>query len=197
MQAFVVAWVLFGLWFLHLGIGAAVFGLSVQLWPEYKCDQIPTPLGVSVFAGCAAMTNSFFGLANTCVDFLDLRVLMIFETLVSIFYLGTGVYLCVNLPHIASCTTTDETARYSRITNNITNGGCSYGGVTPIYPQATEFSSEDLTIKRCQIAQADYIFEFAGFLLGLWMVWLVHLHRNFGGNTTPDGDSTSEDGDDV
>lgn len=78
------------------------------------------------------------------------------------------------LKGVSSCTDNSVTAIKERFENKILNGGC-IGDYCYIGGTGDDDYS-DLT-RRCQRAQADYVFEFLGLVLGLALVtlgWMLH-----------------------
>lgn len=86
---------------------------------------------------------------------------------------------------VLSCTATDDASLDSRAVNKILNGGCVHDKDGLICPHAISLGGADLTSGRCQMAQADYVFEYAGFVFGLSMVCMGYLLHRRGRGGTP------------
>lgn len=86
---------------------------------------------------------------------------------------------------VLSCNAADDASLYSRVANKILSGGCIHDGKDLACPHAASPSGTDFTASRCQMAQADYVFEYAGFVFGLFMVSMGYLLHRRGRGGTP------------
>jgi hypothetical protein len=89
---------------------------------------------------------------------------------------------------VTSCTATDDETAAHRYLNKIINGGCKTEKNTiPYCPKAMTSDGKDNTISPCQMAHADFVFMYNGFLFALAMIFMVYLlaRRGRGGTPTP------------
>ncbi|KAI0868074.1 hypothetical protein GGS24DRAFT_494850 [Hypoxylon argillaceum] len=169
-----------------LFIAAVVLALSVTLAREQAIGQVPPETGFGTFVGAAGFFASVFGMAALWFDQINGKILISLDTLVSVFYLAGAISLTIAMKNVPSCTATDGTSQYYRGINKIISGGCVHSSEGPLCPHVISADGKDLTQGRCQMAQADYVFEYAGFILGLVMVFMGYiLHRRGRGGAPP------------
>ncbi|KAJ8114559.1 hypothetical protein ONZ43_g4873 [Nemania bipapillata] len=168
-------------------ISAVVLALSVTLARQQSVGAVPPETGFGTFVGSAGLVASAIGMAGLWFDQINGKILMGLDTLMSLLYLAGASALLVAVKIVSSCTATDDISEVQRVTNKIMNGGCVGSDEGPICPNAFSLDGKDLTKSRCQIAKADYVFEYAGFIFGFAMVavgFLLH-RRGRGGTPTP------------
>lgn len=81
--------------------------------------------------------------------------------------------MTIALKSVTSCVSNDDVNRALRFENKLLNGGCYGDGVETV----CGVGSEDALVSRCQRIQADYVFEFLGFIFGLAVIalgWMLH-----------------------
>jgi hypothetical protein len=84
--------------------------------------------------------------------------------------------MTVAMKGVPNCTDTDEVSIALRYLNKLLNGGC----FTENNGNSAGCSIDgnlSVTIGRCQRIQADYVFEFLGFVFGLGVIalgWVLH-----------------------
>ncbi|KAI0452950.1 hypothetical protein F5B21DRAFT_505857 [Xylaria acuta] len=166
-------------------IAAVVLGLSVTLARHQAIGQVPPQTGFGTFAGAAGFFASVFGMAALWFDHIDGKILMGLDTVVSFLYLAGAVSLTVALQSVSSCTSMSDESQYNRYINKILNGGCIHIEKGPLCPHAVSSDGKDLTPGRCQTVQADYVFEYVGFIFGFAMVFLGYVLNRRGGGGTP------------
>ncbi|KAI0469222.1 marvel domain-containing protein [Xylaria cf. heliscus] len=168
-----------------LVIAAVVLGLSVTLARHQAIGQVPAQTGFGTFAGAAGFFASVFGMAALWFDHIDEKILMGLDAVVSILYLAGAISLTVALQNVSSCTAMDDESQYDRYFNQILNGGCIHTEKGPLCPHAVNADGKDITPGRCQTAQADYVFEYVGFVFGMVMVCLGYFLNCRGRGGTP------------
>jgi hypothetical protein len=92
--------------------------------------------------------------------------------------------LVVALKSVSSCTDKGAFATSERFDNKILNGGCITSSDGVPYCYVGDGTFEDgwpQTIGRCQRAEADYVFEFIGFIFSLGLIVLGFLAYRRGG----------------
>ncbi|KAI1736464.1 hypothetical protein F4680DRAFT_432221 [Xylaria scruposa] len=118
-------------------------------------------------------------------DSISGKCLLGLDAVVSILHLAAAISLTVALQTVSSCTAMDQESQYDRYYNKILNGGCVHIEKGPPFCYALDSDGKDLTPGRCQTAQADYVFEYIGFIFGIVMVCLGYvLYRRGRGGTT-------------
>lgn len=93
--------------------------------------------------------------------------------------------LTVAMEGVSSCTAMDDLSQYDRYINDILNGGCIHTNKAPLCYHAVSSDGKDLTPGRCQAAQADYVFEYIGFIFGIAMVCLGYVLNRCGHGGSP------------
>ncbi|KAI1420876.1 hypothetical protein F5Y12DRAFT_719095 [Xylaria sp. FL1777] len=166
-------------------IAAVVLGLSVTLAKHQVVDQVPAETGFSTFVGASGFLVSAVGMAALWFDRIEGKLLTGLDAIVSVFYLAAAIFLTVALKNVSSCTATDDVSEYNRITNIILSGGCVTVAKGQACLYATGLDGKDLTIGRCQMARADYVFEYVGFIFGFAMIGIGYLLSRRGRGGTP------------
>ncbi|KAF2998754.1 hypothetical protein E8E14_004303 [Neopestalotiopsis sp. 37M] len=166
--------------------GAVVLGLSVTLAKQQREGSPPTETSFGSFTGAFGIIASAIGLLALWVDKISPLVTMIIDALASIFYLAGGIALVLALKSVTSCTSKDISGELTRFANKILNGGCIKNDDGEPYCYVGDRSDSDNVhypdlVGRCQRAQADYVFEFLGFVVGLALVALGFLAWRRGG----------------
>ncbi|KAI4596706.1 hypothetical protein KJ359_005048 [Pestalotiopsis sp. 9143b] len=165
--------------------GAVVLGLSVTLAKQQREGSPPSETSFGSFTGAFGIIASGIGLASIWISMISPITTLVLDALASIFYLAGGIALVLAMKSVKSCTATDNASDAARFNNKILNGGCvtDDNGNPWCYVGRAENSDgvhPDL-IGRCQRAQADYVFEFLGFVVGLGLVALSFLAYRRGG----------------
>ncbi|KAI0907357.1 hypothetical protein F4823DRAFT_564922 [Ustulina deusta] len=166
-------------------IAALVLGLSVTLAKHQAVGQVPPETGFSTFAGASGFVASVVGMAALWFDCIDGKIVMGLDALVSIFYLAGSISLTVAMRSVSSCSATDKVSEYNRVTNKILSGGCITIEGNLVCLHAATSGGKDLTPGRCSMAQADYVWEYVGFSLGVLMVFTGYLLSRRGRGGTP------------
>ncbi|KAI0403443.1 hypothetical protein F4802DRAFT_289422 [Xylaria palmicola] len=168
-----------------LVVAALVLGLSVTLASHQVVGVVPSPTGYGTFLGAVGFFASVFGLAGLWLDNIDEKILMTLDTVVSLLYLGGATFLTTAMSGVSSCTATDSTSIYNRVTSDILSGGCDIteGGMLCLH--AVSPDGRDLTPARCLTALADITFEYVGFVFAMIMVCLGHVLSRRGGGGPP------------
>ncbi|GAW15930.1 hypothetical protein ANO14919_053520 [Xylariales sp. No.14919] len=173
---------------------SVVLGVSVSLAKQQGDGPVPPQTGLGAFVGTAGLIVAVLGMAALWINRLNRKSLVYLDALMSAFYLAAAISLTLAMKGVSSCTATDQASRYSRFTNMILNGGCVHPGKDTICPYVTSASGEDLTTARCQMAEADYTFEYGGFVFSLIMVVVGFiLHRRGRGGPPNAGSATAFD----
>ncbi|KAI8634398.1 hypothetical protein F5Y19DRAFT_470584 [Xylariaceae sp. FL1651] len=154
---------------------AVVLGLSVTLAKYQKYGSVPPETGFSIFVGTIGFFASTVGMATMWFDRINGKILIGLDMFVAVLYFAAAISFTVGLRGVSSCTSTHDNAVYSRITNQILSGGCVETDKGLLCLNAFSSDGKDLTPSRCYMAHTDYIFEYAGFLLGFAMAGLSYI----------------------
>ncbi|KAI0550339.1 hypothetical protein F4679DRAFT_594787 [Xylaria curta] len=166
-------------------IASVVLGLSVTLARHQVTGEVPPQTAFGTFVGAAGFFASVIGMAALWFDSISGKGLLGLDAVVSIFHLAAAISLTVALRNVSSCTAMDQESQYDRYYNKILNGGCVEIEKSPPFCYALGSDGKDLTPSRCLTAQADYVFEYIGFIFGIAMVCLGYVlcRRGRGGTT--------------
>ncbi|ETS85651.1 hypothetical protein PFICI_03676 [Pestalotiopsis fici W106-1] len=167
--------------------GAVVLGLSVTLAKQQHEGKPPSETSFGSFTGAFGIIASGIGLFALWFDKISPLVTMIIDALASIFYLAGGISLVLALKSVKSCTGKDAVSEVTRFTNKILNGGCTTKNGQLWCYVGSDADNDGIhpdLIGRCQRAQADYVFEFLGFIVGLALITLGFLAWRRGGSRT-------------
>ncbi|KAI0129115.1 marvel domain-containing protein [Xylariales sp. AK1849] len=165
--------------------GAVVLGLSITLAKQQVVGSPPSETSFSSFVGAFGIVVSAIGLLSLWLSKISPMITIVIDALASVFYLAGGIALTVALKGVSSCTSNDDYAVLTRFENKLLNGGCvtdNDGKVVGCF--AGDDDRASLTIGRCQRVQADYVFEYLGFIFGIAIIalgWMVHKR---GGNSS-------------
>ncbi|KAI1108056.1 hypothetical protein F5Y14DRAFT_445774 [Nemania sp. NC0429] len=167
-------------------IGGVVLALSITLTKHQESGQAPSETGFAAFTGAAGLLTSGLGMVALWYERISGSLIVALDGIVSSFYLAGAIAFTIAMKSVLSCTATDNASVYSRATNSILNGGCddSYDKLQEC-PFAFTEDGKDLTPGRCQVAQADYVFEYAGFVFGVCMIFMSYLINRRGRGGTP------------
>ncbi|KAI0438935.1 hypothetical protein F4803DRAFT_533179 [Xylaria telfairii] len=166
-------------------VASVVLGLSIALTRHQAIGPVPPQTGFGTFAGAAGFFASALGMWGLWFDHIDGKILISLDTLVSFIYLAGAVSLTMALESVSSCTAMDDVSQYDRYVNDILNGGCVHTHKAPLCFHAVSPDGKDLTPGRCQTAQADYVFEYIGFIFGIAMVFLGYVLNRRGRGGSP------------
>ncbi|KAI0854524.1 hypothetical protein F4860DRAFT_523311 [Xylaria cubensis] len=163
-------------------ITSVVLGLSITLARHQVTGEVPPQTAFGTFAGAAGFFASVIGMVALWFDSINGKGLMGLDAVVSFLHLAAAVSLNVALQTVSSCTAMDPESQYDRYYNKILNGGCDHTKQGSICYGVDSYG-KDLTPGRCETAQADYVFEYIGFIFGVTMVCLgyVLIRRGRGG----------------
>ncbi|KAI2612177.1 marvel domain-containing protein [Hypoxylon fragiforme] len=162
--------------------GAVVLGVSVTLAKHQSVGSPPSETSFGSFCGAFGILVSLVGFGALFVDKIPVMVMMAADGLAAAFYLAGGIALTIALKPVPSCTDTDDYSRYQRYTNKILNGGCQQVADINICPGGQD---DDALRSLCQRTQADFVFEYLGFVFAVAVVALsFFLHRSGGGSRT-------------
>ncbi|KAI0205579.1 hypothetical protein F4808DRAFT_238337 [Astrocystis sublimbata] len=165
----------------HLGImvrgcllitGAIVLGISITLAKHQAVGRVPPETGFSAFAGAIGIVASIVGMVALWCERLEGGILRFVDTFVALSYLAGAISLNVALRGIRHCNATDMESKDARYTNSILNGGCVDVDKGTLCYAVSADGKRDLTPDRCVSATADYIFQYAGFVIAIVMVLL-------------------------
>ncbi|KAI5926506.1 hypothetical protein F4810DRAFT_654692 [Camillea tinctor] len=169
-----------------LAFGAVVLGLSVSLAKHQAIGSPPSETSFSSFCGAFGIIVTVIGILAFFFDKIPYTIVLGADALASVFYLAAAIALTVALRPVSSCTSSDLIQRAYRYNNKLLNGGCLHrnGLVCPNAGSGGGNSYDSYTSGRCQMTQADYVFEYLGFLFGAAMVIVGFLayRRNGGGS---------------
>ncbi|KAI0015000.1 marvel domain-containing protein [Xylariomycetidae sp. FL0641] len=165
--------------------GAVVLGLAVTLSKQQKIGSVPSETSFSIFAGAFGILAAIIGLLHVFWDKIPALVVMAIDGLACVFYLAGGIALTIALKSVSSCTSKSDEALSERFFNKILNGGCrEKGGETFCFAGRDDDHPASYTTGRCQRAQADYVFQYLGFIFGLAAIATTfYLHKRGGGST--------------
>jgi hypothetical protein len=165
------------------GIIASAIGL-LALWVD-KISPLVTMIIdalASIFYLAGGIVSSF---TTNGLPFHSLPTFSYFIALISNL-LEIQKALVLALKSVTSCTSKDISGELTRFANKILNGGCIKNDDGEPYCYVGDRSDSDNIhypdlVGRCQRAQADYVFEFLGFVVGLALVALGFLAWRRGG----------------
>ncbi|KAI1848489.1 hypothetical protein JX265_008729 [Neoarthrinium moseri] len=160
--------------------GAVVLGLSVTLAKHQVIGSAPTESSFGSFAGAFGIIVSAVGLVALWVDKISPFIPLALDALASVFYLAGGIALTVALKGVSSCTNMNNEAARQRYDNKLLNGGCINTDQGPACAVEDDYA---LTGSRCQRVQADYVFEYLGFIFGVAIIGLGYVLHRKGGST--------------
>ncbi|KAK8101281.1 hypothetical protein PG999_011655 [Apiospora kogelbergensis] len=162
---------------------AVVLGLSVTNAKHQVIGNPPAETSFGSFAGAFGVLVSLVGLAALFIDKIPAFLVMAADALAGIFFLAGGIAMTLALKSVGSCTNNEDKYQYFRFLNKLLNGGCvdigngkqscGGGGLT-----------NDALVGRCQRAQADYVFEYIGFIFSVAIIALGWVLHKKGGNGT-------------
>ncbi|KAI8628789.1 marvel domain-containing protein [Xylariaceae sp. FL1651] len=167
--------------------GAVVLALSVTLAKQQVVGSPPAETSFSSFAGAFGIIVSALGILAISIQRIPRVGVMAADALASVFYLAGAIALTVALKPVPSCTSSSDVARNLRYHNKLLNGGCTHVKEELICPNAGSGSGNDVdnyTSGRCQRVQADYVFEYLGFVFGVASIIVTFLAHRRGGTTT-------------
>ncbi|KAK8058773.1 hypothetical protein PG994_009221 [Apiospora phragmitis] len=157
---------------------AVVLGLSVTNAKHQVFGNPPPETSFGGFTGAFGVLVSLVGLAALFIDKIPTFFVMAADALASIFFLAGGIALTLAMKNVSSCTSGDKLGDLQRVNNKILNGGCTDGGNDVTYCGISSSPSwKDDLHGRCQSVQADYVFEFIGFIFGIAIIalgWVLH-----------------------
>ncbi|KAI1491009.1 hypothetical protein F5X96DRAFT_633375 [Biscogniauxia mediterranea] len=169
-----------------LVFGAVVLALSVTLAKHQTIGSPPSETSFSSFCGAFGIVVTALGILAFFFDKIPFIIVLGADALASVFYLAGAIALTVALKPVSSCTSSDVTQRLLRYNNKLLNGGCWHndGLVCPNAGSGSGNSYDSYTSGRCQMTQADYVFEYLGFLFGaaVIVVGFMYHRRNGGGS---------------
>ncbi|KAI0181160.1 marvel domain-containing protein [Hypoxylon sp. FL1284] len=162
--------------------GAVVLGVSITVAKHQTIGSPPSETSFGSFCGAFGILVSLIGFGALFVDKIPSIVMMAADALASAFYIAAAIALTVALKSVPSCTDKDDFDKYQRFNNKLLNGGCQYVKDQPICPNAYD---DDQLSSLCQRVQADYVFQYLGFIFGVAIIGMTFfLHRSGGGRTT-------------
>lgn len=162
--------------------GIVVLGISVTLAKQQVIGAVPPETGFGSFAGAFGLITCAVGLGSLWIDKIPTILVVGADALASIFYLAGGIALTVALQSVSSCTSTDDTITYDRLTNKLLSGGCINKDGRLFC--ASMDNENEKGIGRCQSVQADYVFQFLGFIFGVGAIAIGWMIKKRGGGTT-------------
>ncbi|KAK8031782.1 hypothetical protein PG990_001516 [Apiospora arundinis] len=162
---------------------AVVLGLSVTNAKHQVIGNPPAETSFGSFAGAFGVLVSLVGLAALFIDKIPGFFVMAADALASIFFLAGGIALTLALKSVGSCTDNADIYQFYRFRNKLLNGGCQDIGNGKSVCGGGEITNNDL-VARCQRAQADYVFEYIGFIFGIAIIALGWVLHKRGGNGT-------------
>ncbi|KAH9887434.1 marvel domain-containing protein [Xylariomycetidae sp. FL2044] len=149
--------------------GAVVLGLSVTLAKNQAIGNVPSETAFSSFCGAFGLLVSAVGILAVFIDKVPPFVVMAADGLASVFYLAAGIALTLALKPVSSC----ENNR-NLYFNKLLNGGCQHieGYELPVCPNygSNDLNDNSKAAGRCHQVQADYVFEYLGFVFGLGVI---------------------------
>ncbi|KAI1497741.1 hypothetical protein F5X99DRAFT_395906 [Biscogniauxia marginata] len=169
-----------------VAFGAIVLGLSVTLAKQQAVGNPPSETSFSSFCGAFGIIVAALGILSFFIDKIPFMIMLGADALASVFYLAAAIALTIALKPVSSCTSNGIVERGQRIENKLLNGGCLESGYCPNAGSDNGNSYDSYTGGRCQRVQADYVFEYLGFLFGVAVVAVTFLlyRRGKGGPQT-------------
>ncbi|KAI1659454.1 marvel domain-containing protein [Daldinia decipiens] len=160
--------------------GAVVLGLSVTLAKHQVEGSPPAETSFGSFCGAFGILVSLIGIAALFIDKIPSIVSMGADGLATALYLAGAIALTVALKPVPSCTSDDSESIYQMVINKLLNGGCGTIAGTTYCPGIPDDRSE--MNGRCQRVQADYVFEYLGFIFGVAIVALTFFYNRSKGS---------------
>ncbi|KAK7953409.1 hypothetical protein PG996_014301 [Apiospora saccharicola] len=155
---------------------AVVLGLSVTNAKHQVVGNPPPETSFGSFTGAFGVLVSLIGLAALFIDKIPAFFVMAADALASIFFLAGGIALTLALKGVDNCTGNGAIGDTQRFLNKLLNGGCANVG-DQSYCGVNSDKWKDQLSSRCQRVQADYVFEYIGFICGVAMIalgWVLH-----------------------
>ncbi|ORY68382.1 marvel domain-containing protein [Pseudomassariella vexata] len=158
---------------------AVVLALSVSVAKEQRFEAVPTQTSFSSFVGAFGLVVSAIGLLALWLNRIPALFVMGADVVTSIFFLAAGIALTLGLKSVSNCTDTSDQALLNKYDNRLVNGGCisRHGDTFCNVAKNEDDTKFSLAVSRCQRLQADYVFEYLGFILGIVMIglgWMLH-----------------------
>ncbi|KAI1187060.1 marvel domain-containing protein [Nemania serpens] len=165
--------------------GAIVLALSVTLAQQQVIGSPPAETSFYAFAGAFGLIASAIAILGILIEKIPRVGIIAADALASLFYLAGAIALTIALRPVSSCTSSSDIAQAQRFNNKLLNGGCErvkgelfcHAG-----PDNEHFAA--YTPGRCQKVQADYVFGYIAFVLGVASIVITLLSNRRGGTTT-------------
>ncbi|KAI1337583.1 marvel domain-containing protein [Xylariaceae sp. FL0016] len=164
-------------------VGVIVLSLSVTLAKHQQYGSVPAETGFNGFVGAVAIIASIVGLFSLFMENIKGTLVMGFDFLVALLYLAAGIAYAIALKSVPSCSSNEDYAKAERYENKILNRGCKGSGMSKYCAYGDSPGTDD-TSSRCQMARADYVFEFIGFIFVMAMVAFGYVLNRRGGSMT-------------
>ncbi|KAI1161013.1 marvel domain-containing protein [Nemania serpens] len=165
--------------------GAIVLALSVTLAKQQVLGSPPAETSFFAFAGAFGLIASAIAILAMLIEKIPRVGVVAADTLASLFYLAGAIALTVALKPVSSCTSSSDIAQTQRFKNKLLNGGCrTIKDVQYCHAGPDDEHFAAYTPGRCQEVQADYVFGYIAFVLGVASIVITLLSNRRGKTTT-------------